>query len=396
MSSSPLRPRRFCHRSLPLIASAALCWALTPGAQGSPLVQPEVLFDFPAKYANSYLERDGALVQAGDERIFIVTRATLYLRCGQWLTLAPASGQVSQLGVDKRAIGCQPQPDLAVDAQGSVWGLSSRKGPEQHGSLLSVPNAGMVRLAHAYTALEGDAGQTLVVAPDGSLQVVRQITPDSPYGQWERHAAPDFLPQLLYRFSASDPVRAPYALAVQQDGTVYGLALNNPGDGGSSLVRLGGVSSPLQVLAQLRPYGRLNPSLVAQGQDHVLVSTPGDGQTDPGSLLRIGLDGAVTVLHSFDGIAGRGPLSSPVPAPDGWLYGSTARGGPANLGLLYRVRPEGSDYQVLHTFDGSQGSTPRAALLLARDGLMYGRTATGGKRGNGVVFRFARPADAAH
>ena len=35
---------------------------------------------------------------------------------------------------------------------------------------------------------------------------------------------------------------------------------------------------------------------------------------------------------------------------DGFLYGTTLGGGPNGGGVVYRLRPDGSGYQVLHAF----------------------------------------------
>lgn len=393
-TSKRLRPyrRHWLPCLLALFSLTALAGWAQAGGHAPAEVQPTLLYHFPNKYANSYLERDGALVQGGDGTIVIVTTSSLYLGCGQVLALEPGTGQVSQIKIDKTSIGCQPQPDLAVDTQGTLWGLTRSKGPGQHGSVFALANDHVPTLIHAYSAEEGYAGQTLLSWPDGSLRVARASTAQSSYGQLERLAPPDFEPQPIYPFDSRDPVRVPYVLATQGQGGLYGLALNNPGDGGSSLVSLGGAVPP-RVIAPLRAYGRLAASLVDSGMGSFYVAAAGDGQADGGQVLSVRSTGEVTVLHLFDGTAGRTPLSAPVPAPDGWLYGSTARGGAQDLGVLYRLRPDGSDYQLLYSFDGEHGSTPRAALLLAADGQLYGRTVTGGKHSNGVVFRFALPAD---
>ena len=72
---------------------------------------------------------------------------------------------------------------------------------------------------------------------------------------------------------------------------------------------------------------------------------------------------------------GSGPVVQMIVGADGGLYG-VASGGSNLLGVVFRVNPEGSDYQVLHSFAGgtNDGSYPGAELLQGSDGLLYGTT----------------------
>ena len=58
--------------------------------------------------------------------------------------------------------------------------------------------------------------------------------------------------------------------------------------------------------------------------------------------------------------------------PGGFLYGTTPDGGPLGTGAVFRVRPDGTGYQILHGFGGADGGVPAPALLDGRDGFLYG------------------------
>jgi hypothetical protein len=52
------------------------------------------------------------------------------------------------------------------------------------------------------------------------------------------------------------------------------------------------------------------------------------------------------------------------------------------------MAPDGSSFTVLHSFTGgTNGARPRAGLILAPDGTLYGTTAQGGGENSGVVFQ---------
>jgi uncharacterized repeat protein (TIGR03803 family) len=123
---------------------------------------------------------------------------------------------------------------------------------------------------------------------------------------------------------------------------------------------------------------------------------------DEGVIFRLdGVTNAYEVIHDFRLVVGDGakPNSAMLVGSDGWLYGiahGTEIWGGAGyeFGTLYRLRPDGSDFEVLHTFDSmANGNTPMRGVLEI-DGHLYGATAFGGAGtgvGNGTVWRYALP-----
>jgi uncharacterized repeat protein (TIGR03803 family) len=70
------------------------------------------------------------------------------------------------------------------------------------------------------------------------------------------------------------------------------------------------------------------------------------------------------------------------------LYGDTVWGGTHDAGTVYRIKTDGSSYEVLHHFDGPNGWYYKAALMQGSDGMLYGTTFAGGTQGQaGVVFK---------
>jgi uncharacterized repeat protein (TIGR03803 family) len=103
--------------------------------------------------------------------------------------------------------------------------------------------------------------------------------------------------------------------------------------------------------------------------------------------LNAALADRVNVLHTFSGPDGASPRAALILDEAGNLYGTTSNGGSANLGTVFKVAPDGTQ-SVLYSFttkDGSQG--PLAGLLRDNAGNLYGTTATGLRRRGGSVFR---------
>ena len=66
------------------------------------------------------------------------------------------------------------------------------------------------------------------------------------------------------------------------------------------------------------------------------------------------------------------------------LYGTTNQGGSANYGTVYSITGNGVE-NVLHSFNGADGSKPFAGLVNVDDTL-YGTTYYGGPSDDGTVY----------
>jgi uncharacterized repeat protein (TIGR03803 family) len=105
--------------------------------------------------------------------------------------------------------------------------------------------------------------------------------------------------------------------------------------------------------------------------------------------MRMTFDGHVTLVHSFAPSEGDGPQGM-IQTADGNLHGTTYISGALGGGTVFRLSLAGA-LTVLHAFPYAgdlDGRTPRAAPILANDGALYGTTSLGGGPGKqGVVYR---------
>ena len=104
-----------------------------------------------------------------------------------------------------------------------------------------------------------------------------------------------------------------------------------------------------------------------------------------------------TVLYSFTGSDGAGPIAGLIADKDGALYGTTLNGGTAGYGTVFKLTPPAKGQTawtptVLHSFTNSDGSSPNAGLIADNSGALYGTTAGGGTAFSGTVFKLTPPA----
>jgi uncharacterized repeat protein (TIGR03803 family) len=111
------------------------------------------------------------------------------------------------------------------------------------------------------------------------------------------------------------------------------------------------------------------------------------GPYNSGTVIRMTPTGTIERLATFNGTNGASPQSALVQAPDGSFYGTTVVGGTSGKGTIFRVTASGV-LTSLYSFTGAaDGSNPRSALVLGRDGNFYGTAFAGGAAGVGTAFR---------
>jgi uncharacterized repeat protein (TIGR03803 family) len=131
--------------------------------------------------------------------------------------------------------------------------------------------------------------------------------------------------------------------------------------------------------------------LVAGPDDRLYGTTYSGAGAVRGTVFSIHRDGSgFTLLHRFTGTTtdGADPYSALIVGNDGRLYGTTSLGGSSNEGTVFSIHPNGSGFQILHSFAATTNDAkqPYAGLIQARDGALYGTTQFGGISNQGAIF----------
>jgi uncharacterized repeat protein (TIGR03803 family) len=195
------------------------------------------------------------------------------------------------------------------------------------------------------------------------------------------------------------------------DGALYGVthgggAYPDPwfyGGLGGTVFKINKDGSGHTVLHQ---FGQITDGAMPQGgllesSDGALYGTTsyGTNYSTSGTVFRINKDGSgYRILHQFASNSdGYYPQSSLVEGSDGGLYGLCSLGGAipgAFQGTVYRISTDGSDYRILHSFEGAPDGQDPVTVLAGGDGTLYGCTWAGGTgsalptdQGEGIVFK---------
>ena len=196
---------------------------------------------------------------------------------------------------------------------------------------------------------------------------------------------------LLHAFSGSDGLLPVAPVILGKDGKLYGITIDGGGVyfGGTlfTLSTDGTVFNTLYAFHenQTGPQGPGSGLLQTKSGD--FYGAAGGGANADGVIYKCTTNGVVTVLHSFSGTDGSSP-EGVVLGKDGKLYGAAAVGGSGGSGTLFSIDADGAGFSTIYNFSSSgvDGNWPITPLIQGSDGTLYGITIYGGTNGMGNVF----------
>ena len=241
-----------------------------------------------------------------------------------------------------RTEGVSPTGGVVRDSAGNLYGTAGYGGPSELGAIFRVDPAGHYKLIFSFEGVAGGALPTGIVRdPEGNF-----------YGVAERGGAIDG--GVIFKI---DPAG--------NETVLYNLTLYNAG-AACILLR--------------DPTGNLYGTTTFGGT----YSCPSQSC---GTLFELDAAGNFSVLYNFNGSAGSYPTIGLVRDPAGDLFGTTSSGGAYGQGTVYKFDTTGN-LTVLYSFKNKDdGGSPNGNIVLDGLGNLYGSTAGGGAANNGVIFR---------
>jgi uncharacterized repeat protein (TIGR03803 family) len=276
--------------------------------------------------------------------------------CGTVFKITP-SGVLTTLHSFEYTDGANPYA-LIQGSDGELYGTTSGGGSGGDGSIFKITLGGALTTLH-FMGSTGDDGYApeagLVEGADGNY-----------YGTTAHGGSfvctfgcgtifkmiPDGTVTTLHNFSSTDGSFPDAPLIQAPDGNFYGTTLY----GGSGTLCIGDQYFPgCGTVFKVTPSGTLTTlySFCTQtgcndgwgAQAGLVQGTDGsfygatywggansDGGYGSGTVFKITASGALTTLHSFDGLDGGGPYASLIQGTDGDFYGTTA-----NYGTVYSI-----------------------------------------------------------
>jgi uncharacterized repeat protein (TIGR03803 family) len=294
----------------------------------------------------------------------------------------------------------QPEGNLVEGTNGAFYGVSAGGGETENGTLYRLNKDGSgLAILRSFSGTNGDGTSPyggLCLAKNGSLYGTTWSGGYSNLGTVFRIDQDGNNYAALRSFTGygGDGASPAGGLVQATNGLLYGMTYGGGGHGLGTVFSMHLDGSGYQVLKRFaggngdgaQPWGAL-----VQGANGMLYGTSAlGGGNNLGTVFTLNLDGTgYQVLRSFTGAPGDGakPYARVTQGSDGVLYGTTDAGGAANAGTVFRIKPDGTDYSVIHQFANSEGADPFSPLIFGSNGALYGATQMGGPYSNGTIFR---------
>jgi uncharacterized repeat protein (TIGR03803 family) len=289
-----------------------------------------------------------------------------------------------------RSDGANPIGGLVQDSSGNFYGVAYTGGIHNAGTLFEVNGAGKFTLLHTFagppTEGIGPAG-TLVFDPFGDLLGTTYVGGDSKgWGTVFVYSVGGYY-KTGQTFAPGGAL--PWAGLYLQGGKLYGTTSGGGARGyGGTIFEIG---VPMALYTFNRGAGGSNPasSLIGDGKGNPYGTTSagGSGSLGAGDGVVFMFDTASsqeTILHTFTGSDGSTPMAALARDSAGDLYGTTSLGGAYG----HRLDPSSLKLTTLHDFTGgADGASPYAGVVVDAKGNIWGATSTGGS----ISARFRAP-----
>ena len=151
-------------------------------------------------------------------------------------------------------------------------------------------------------------------------------------------------------------------------GVLYGTNVFNP----SNVFRIEADGSNYSVLHTFANPGEGQTTSLMLASDGFLYGTTGDeparsfGSTETAATSRRSTRSRTSTED------GEHPMAPLIEGTDGFLYGTTYGGGQYSAGTTFKLRKDGSAFEVIHDFESAGFTFPVFALTQAAGGLLYG------------------------
>jgi uncharacterized repeat protein (TIGR03803 family) len=209
---------------------------------------------------------------------------------------------------------------------------------------------------------------------------------------------------VLYSFAGGTDGSGPYSnLILDNRGNLYGTTPAGGAFGYGTVFKVSPTGNE-KIVYSFMGYpdgGSPYAGLIADANNNLYGTTMGGGEVQSGTVFEITSNGREKILHSFSSLNqdGYAPYSALLIDRQGNLYGTTAFGGTnyggecsgTGCGTVFKLDASGVE-EVLHNFDGyDDGAYPFAKLIGDSKGNLYGTTSAGGDEscqvGCGTAFQ---------
>ena len=282
---------------------------------------------------------------------------------------------------------------VIADANGNFWGATTSGGNFAAGTIFEyVAGAPTLSTVASFNSATTGYNPMGSVAMDASSNVYGTTWGGGNGGTVFEYNASTKSLSTLGDFSPALGT-SPSGVIIGADGNLYGTTATSGASNWGTVFEYSFATHTVTALASFDNINGADPkgNLVADPSGNFYGVTVGGANGDGSIFEYVAATHTLVSLFSFNGANGQGPLAGLIFDSSGNLYGTTSGGGLYGHGTVFEYSPSAHTLTTLHAFDGADGTTPEATLLLGPDGNLYGTAGNGPDGAAGIVFELSLP-----
>jgi uncharacterized repeat protein (TIGR03803 family) len=304
--------------------------------------------------------------------------------------LDPAGHQTVLYGFGMGAGGSSPDSAPVLDSAGNLYGTTELGGLANNGVVYEIDNSGHQTVLYSFPGDSGGADPTSGVIRDSAGNLYGTAGSGGPANAGVVYKLDSKGHQtVLHAFTGGVDGLEPYAgVILDSAGNLHGTTVYGGPANAGVVYKVDSTGQETLLYSFTGGADGANPyaGVIRDSAGNLYGTTYGGGVSNAGVVFKVDPTGRQTVLYSFaGGTDGAHPEAGLIQDAAGNFYGTTAQGGEAGLGVVYKLDPAGNE-TVLHSFATADGAFPSSAVIRDSAGNLYGTAAGGGASGIGVIY----------
>jgi len=290
------------------------------------------------------------------------------------------------------SVGAYPATNVALDSSGNLYGATLSDGAGGYGTVYEVANGSTtVTTLASFTGNSGNGSEVGAVVLDAAGDLFGTCGEGGASSDGTVFEIPQgsSIITTLAVFNGSNGSAPVGSLIIDPSGNLFGTCIVGGGSNDGAVFEVAQGSDAVTMLASFNGTNgkmpRTGVTLDARGD--LFGTTSAGGASGDGTVFEIAQgSNAITALASFNGSNGATPYGGVTLDASGDLFGTTSIGGAGNDGTVFEIPYGSQTIRTLASFNGSNGQAPDAGITFDAAGNIFGTTVGGGLYNYGTAF----------
>ena len=338
---------------------------------------------------------NGNMVRGNDGNYYGMTFSGGTFGLGTIFRITPTGSLTILRHLNSLTDGANPYGSLTLGVDGNFYGLTSSGGTNSYGVIFKITSAGVFTvLRHlSITADGGNPQGNLVAGTDGNFYGITRRGGSSGFGTIFKITPTGVYTIIKTLINATDGGTCYGSLANSPDGNFYGITSTGGTFSNGTIFKVtpAGIYTVLRHMKFTTDGASNANSLVSSADGFLYGVCYFGGTTGQGTIFKINrTTNAFTVLRNLSSLSdGSNPRASLIVGADGNLYGTNSAGGASNGGTIFKISTIGAFTVLRSLLVATDGGKPAGALFRGTDGSYYGMNNDGGSNLYGTIFKIS-------